>query len=513
MFKPLNLKQYMEIFETKNPELIKSCINVINHNYENKNNDLKKMEAHDLEKFSKILVKHASNRQMEGYLIGFKPELGFNDDFDILRFSKGKVLNIELKHEIPKSGLEGMLNQLRRHKRIISTLNNLDSEEKIKEIIEYVFVSNNGRDAILYKLINNNLIISNFDSLVEDIDDEYLIYNRLIDIDPTALMVSPYSEASKFASHEYYLNDNQKNGVIKLLKSKKEKLAIIGQAGTGKTLVLLEIAKEFIKKGKKVLLIFTGKLENYQEVSIAFGFDVLPIKIAVQIKAYEDYDIILFDEFQRIDMENWRTIKKIENKIFVFSIDDDQTLHPTEKGNMIENKVKKDASVEWYELTEKIRTDPRMASFIYKFTNLNKKIKYYYYNRVFVEYFNDEDIAIEYVDFMCKENGYVSIEFSEYITKSNFITKRKNIYNKSLMTHDVIGREYDNVLIIIDKHIYHNKDGKITSTYNEFYPYLEESCLFEALTRVRRNLMLVIINNPQMYITVQKILTQKEEIY
>ncbi len=153
-----------------------------------------------------------------------------------------------------------------------------------------------------------------------------------------------------------------------------------------------------------------------------------------------------------------------------------------------------------------------MSSFILKFLNLkSRKITPYDYDRVNVSFFNNTKDAEDYIDFMCNNENYVSIEMTEYVTKTTRNTKRKNIYWGSMATHKVIGREYDNVLIPLDNHFCYSDEGKLISTYGEYYPYFEDRCVFEALTRVRKKLLLVVIDNPKLFITIQQILTWKTD--
>jgi hypothetical protein len=47
---------------------------------------------------------------------------------------------------------------------------------------------------------------------------------------------------------------------------------------------------------------------------------------------------------------------------------------------------------------------------------------------------------------------------------------------------------------------------------DEHYPYIQKNIVFEALTRVKRNLTILVVNNPQLYESIQKILTWKDTI-
>ncbi|EEB36927.1 hypothetical protein ANHYDRO_00164 [Anaerococcus hydrogenalis DSM 7454] len=55
----------------------------------------------------------------------------------------------------------------------------------------------------------------------------------------------------------------------------------------------------------------------------------------------------------------------------------------------------------------------------------------------------------------------------------------------------------------------------MNSNYNKsddysHYPYIERNCYFEALTRVKDKLEIVIINNPKLYETVLEILNWRK---
>lgn len=55
--------------------------------------------------------------------------------------------------------------------------------------------------------------------------------------------------------------------------------------------------------------------------------------------------------------------------------------------------------------------------------------------------------------------------------------------------------------------VYYNEDAKLIAVTNEYYPYLEINNLFEGITRVKQNLLFVVINNTGMFKTIQEIIT------
>lgn len=71
---------------------------------------------------------------------------------------------------------------------------------------------------------------------------------------------------------------------------------------------------------------------------------------------------------------------------------------------------------------------------------------------------------------------------------------RFSSYNSS---HQAIGQEYDNVVIAINSNFYYTELLKLS--YNAGYYYNPLETLFQAITRTRKKLMLVIIDNEDVY--------------
>ncbi|MGO4874774.1 hypothetical protein ACTQ5U_08900 [Limosilactobacillus reuteri] len=52
----------------------------------------------------------------------------------------------------------------------------------------------------------------------------------------------------------------------------------------------------------------------------------------------------------------------------------------------------------------------------------------------------------------------------------------------------------------------------IVGNSKNYYPYLLPRMVFETLTRVKRNLTILVVNNPELYVDIQKILNARESI-
>ena len=70
-------------------------------------------------------------------------------------------------------------------------------------------------------------------------------------------------------------------------------------------------------------------------------------------------------------------------------------------------------------------------------------------------------------------------------------------FSSDTSSHQAIGQEWDNIVIIITEDFYYTEEGRLSYKARAYYNPLET--LFQALTRVRKRLKLIIINNPDIY--------------
>lgn len=496
------LDSFISMYNSEDPVFKNSFLKLINNSEES---SISEEEVTDFANLLSIknLLALLNIEQSNGYFFNYTIKSGIREQFDVLRFSIDKVLNIELKSQLPEEGLKKIRNQLVRHKFILSTLD--------KETICCTYVTS-----------ENKLYLLTEESTVEEIQAETLAnlvpddYNDELEVDNinfSRLIISPYSQPELFKEHKYFLTNQQFSIRNEILSSKKRVFQIKGGPGTGKTMLLFDLARKYVSKGKKVIIIFSGNKFNCSELSTVLGIEIKPIKNIV-VPDLESYDVVLVDEAQRLWEDYFTDIFNLENPRLIFSTDQKQTLASHEKTRNIEQRLSESEIVEVKNLKDKIRTDPAMSSFIKKFLDLKAKgVQIYDYPKVKVEYFSMKKDAEKYINSLVLKENFISIESTDYTTKSSGVLKREKIYWRSKTAHSVIGEEYDNVLIPLDSYFYYNEDQKLVSRYAEqfYYPYDEDSCLFEALTRTKDSLTLVIIDNPQLFITVQEILTWKKD--
>ena len=65
--------------------------------------------------------------------------------------------------------------------------------------------------------------------------------------------------------------------------------------------------------------------------------------------------------------------------------------------------------------------------------------------------------------------------------------------------HEVIGQEFDNVSVMIGETFYYSDKGILCSNVFEGNPYNFLGMLYQAVTRARKKIKIVVINNPHVF--------------
>jgi hypothetical protein len=415
-------------------------------------------------------------------------------EFDLLRIGEDHILDIELKDEHTNS-IEKQLKQNRYY------LSHFD-----KPIYSFTYVRDGDK---LYSLNEKNeLIEAQISDLVKIITLESNHYTGNLDekFNPSDYLVSPFNSTIKFISGEYFLSDSQEEIVrqTKLLFSTNgmQIASIEGAAGTGKTLLAYHIAKQMIDRGQKPLIIHTANLNSGQNDLInTYSWSIVPIKSAIyhldnhatNENGKAVYDCIIIDETQRMDVDQFNKIMhfvKAHQLKCIICFDRSQVLKQKEKLSDLTPAIDR-SSIKKFKLKCKIRTNENVAEFIYSMFNLRLKKKFSVED-VHIVHFADYNSAGEYISSL-KNFRYVSPTPSQYY--DNEVDELRSVENHFGSVHDAIGQEFDNVVAVIDE-IFFYKDGcYLTSNGRRGVPYLQPEMLIQAVSRTRRKLEIVVINN------------------
>lgn len=420
--------------------------------------------------------------------VGYKiPQIG--KEFDLLRFGKESIVNIELKSECTE---EKILAQLLRNRYYLGFIG--------REVFAFTFVS---KTKTLYYLTSLGCL-----EIVDLGRLSALVAGQIVDtlpnpdalFDPSAYLVSPFNSTERFLTGEYFLTHQQEEAkarILKLMQPGKpaEFVSITGSAGTGKTLLTYDVAKVLIQHGKKLLIIHCGNLNEGHIALNSKGWNISPAKSLKGLDLTE-YEFIVVDEAQRIyeyQLKNILDKATQQNIHCIFSYDKAQTLHISEAKNNLAAKIDAIKNIAQFKLSDKIRTNKEMAAFIKMLFNNTKTVPISSNGNIQINYFKTLEDARQYLDDLDKEEWEV-LRF----TPSQYNNEYHEQYSgqDARTAHKVIGQEFDGVAIAIDQYFTYDATGDLT--YGGGAYYAPTSMLFQNITRARKRLNLVLISNEQV---------------
>lgn len=451
--------------------------------------EIKNYELNGIESFVDELLKANNNISIVNrYYLGYSiPQIG--KEFDLLRFGHNYIINIEIKTE---SSIEKILKQQQKNKYYLSFLD--------KPLHIYTFISNENK---LYKLVirNNGDEIEEitFNELCNILmSQEVVTFNNIDDLfNPSDYLVSPFNSPEKFMSEGYFLTVQQeqiyKEIQTKLSDTATNFIALTGGAGTGKTLLTYHIAKETIQRGKKVLILHCAPLNSGHQILMdEYNWSIYMPKYAPNTI---DFDLIIIDEAQRMYPYQFdKYIKEVRtlNKKCIFSYDEKQYLRDNEKQYHTKERIEKELLCTPYKLTDKIRTNKEIAYFIRQLFNIKKNIPNIDYTNIELTYCKDCYSAKLLLQELL-ERGWKTPNYTPG-TRS-FFHYEAYLSNDTESAHSVVGQEFNNVVVVIDESFKYNSQGDLIAD-NTYYS--QRQMLYQIITRTRKKLHIVIINNEVM---------------
>ena len=450
---------------------------------------IKNYELNGIEAFVDELLKANNNISIVNrYYLGYSiPQIG--KEFDLLRFGHNYIINIEIKTE---SSIEKILKQQQKNKYYLSFLD--------KPLHIYTFISNENK---LYKLVirNNGDEIEEitFNELCNILmSQEVVTFNNIDDLfNPSDYLVSPFNSPEKFMSEGYFLTVQQeqiyKEIQTKLSDTATNFIALTGGAGTGNTLLTYHIAKETIQRGKKVLILHCAPLNSGHQILMdEYNWSIYMPKYAPNTI---DFDLIIIDEAQRMYPYQFdKYIKEVRtlNKKCIFSYDEKQYLRDNEKQYHTKERIEKELLCTPYKLTDKIRTNKEIAYFIRQLFNIKKNIPNIDYTNIELTYCKDCYSAKLLLQELL-ERGWKTPNYTPG-TRS-FFHYEAYLSNDTESAHSVVGQEFNNVVVVIDESFKYNSQGDLIAD-NTYYS--QRQMLYQIITRTRKKLHIVIINNEVM---------------
>lgn len=454
-------------------------------------------EIASLDAFVSLISEHPrfSIGLLDGFVFSYSiPHIG--KEFDLLMISSDSIVNIELKSK--RVSDDKKCAQLARNNYYLSFIEG-------KKIELFTFTAESGD---LEKYSNGSIVSCEMDVLIETL---LLARDRFSgDYDEIfrekKYLVSPVNDVSRFMSGGYFLTQQQQEIKIGILRKNSEgalrgaAYKITGTAGTGKTLLLYDLAKSLVGELPSCV-IHCGQLSEGHRLlnSSQSSFSVVPAKGCEKI-ALEDYGAIFIDECHRLRLHQFnevvRRIKETELPCFFF-LDSNQTMQASEIRNEISSKIIETMpNAICKELSKKIRTNKEIAAFVRRLFSLKSESNQIRFENIEVLYAGEILEAGKIIE-SYKANGYQYI----YYTPSQYKKWNSDIWvhiSEGYSTHDVIGQEFDRVIIPMDKNFFF-ENGKLKSYAHPYREYILPKMLFQGLTRTRERLAILVYDNPPLF--------------
>ncbi|REH00907.1 DNA/RNA helicase domain-containing protein [Flavobacterium aquicola] len=493
--KQVNLISLLSAYKDLSKESFSSYLTYYNIN-------VKTSELNDLSALVNTFLSINTNVILfDEYFVGYSiPQI--SKEFDLLRIDDKTVVNIELKRT---STEDKILTQLIRNKYYLEFLN--------KEIYSFSFVSDTG---ILYTLDKQDKLIEvDFIELINILIQQDV--KKINDInkyfDPSNYLVSPFNSTEEFIKRRYFLTSQQDDIKLKTFTQLRlpspSIISIKGNAGTGKTLLTYDIAKE-VSDTNDVLVIHCGNLNlGHRSLRDDYGWNIIGARDFAS-ENFSKYYLIIVDEAQRMYSTQLNylinEVKKNSNNL-IFSYDGKQTLSKKEIDYNNIEKIESEITTLPFELTDKIRTNKEVASFINCLFSSKRGLVKLDYDNIEFHYFNNNNDAKFFINNLNKEYWKIINYTPDRVRTLPY--EHHNIEDVFENAHSVIGQEFNNVVAVIGEHFYYKNNYLSTRNYKDNPFYHPTNMLRQIVSRTRIKLKVVIIKNQEILDRCMEILNQK----
>ena len=465
--------------------------------------DNHRIRIHEIESLCILSDALADNgvtvKDTDGFYFGFViPLLG--KEFDLLKVTGKYCLNIELKSQ--DVGEEQILAQLRKNRHYLTLL---------------------GRKLMLFTVVTDTLACYRLteDGELESTDIKEIAkavrkcsaaYHGRIDklFRASEYLISPEDDPEKFLQGQYFLSPAQDYVKTELLRDISDApfcafFLIYGRPCTGKTLLLFDIAKHLSGSGRTLIICGEEPSCGLLSISESIGsLEFISISDIISPDQMAGYDFVFVDEALHIEPKAFDIIVKAAEtyeQACIFSTDPSAVLTDPEQENDIVGRIDSLGLAGEYELSERLRMNMEIQSFIRKLRHLSCKTeKNYEFEHVSVNYANNTDEAHEIIKYY-RDRGYVFINPHRKQSEDPFAD-----IEESFSYRHIAGREYNSVVMLMDRSFSYDDYG-----YLRGIPYPDPgnpypNIFHSGITRVREHLALVILDAPELLNSILSIL-------
>ena len=425
-------------------------------------------------------------------------------EFDLLRIADDQIVNIELKSGNVSN--EAIRSQLIQNRYYLSTLG--------KPVYYYTYIS--GQDRLVRLSNSGRLVESTFEELGVLLDNQDGIYNGDIEelFKEDKYLISSITDPGRFLRQEYFLTFQQrdiKKQIMRNISDGHNLQGFTGLPGTGKTILLYDIAMSMSRKNAVCLFHFgshRSELQQLDERLKRIDFYYCDKNTVPDVS--RDYAAVFIDEGHGMGRKAFDEIRAYSakwNAPIIISYDDALCVSEAERLGTGAVVFEKCDDFKGFKLTNKIRMNNELSTFLRTFLSASKMYKREYPN-VSVSYGADMDEAMNLIRFYEKE-GYMFIWDRGLGIDIDGMETFPGEALTRIESASVTGKEFDKVVMLLDTSFYYDEKRFLRNTESSGGGEASRIMnLFHGLSRAKKNIALVIEGNmklmEQIYHILQK---------
>lgn len=413
------------------------------------------------------------------------PKLG--KEFDLLQIRDDQIVNIELKSGIVSE--DAILRQLVQNRYYLSVLG--------KSILSYTYISSEDR---LVRLTNHDHIMEgDWEQLCNALEKGGQDYKGDIEelFQAELYLISPLTEPERFLRKEYFLTSQQRDierQILKRIRAEREGyFHFSGLPGTGKTLLLYDIAMKLSAR-QQVCIIHCGEAGKEWKLlhERLRRIDFLSDSQLSEETELDGYSSILIDEAHLLTSDSLTILlKKSRHRPVIFSGDSEDMISPEEMDRSTVEMLKGLPGLQSYHLTNRIRTNAELSSFIQNMMHLPEKKSSRWYPHIIVVYANNN-----------REAENLLNDFTRQGFRLRTVDDPEQIIALAV-------RDTEKLAVLLDEHYYYDEKGYLRSECSD-----EHSCvrgLFHLLNQAKESLAFVVKDNMTVYEVLLEILQMSKK--
>lgn len=273
-----------------------------------------------------------------------------------------------------------------------------------------------------------------------------------------------------------------------------------GLPGTGKTLLLYDIAMKLSRR-QKVCMIHCGETGKKWQIlhERLRRIDFLSDSQLENDSQLEGYSSFLIDEAHLLSKEKLKILLRAgKGYPIIFSSDNEDIISLEEMDRDATEILENLPDIHIFHLTNRIRTNAELSSFILNIMHIPDKKVPRYYPHIEVVCANDkreaENLLKDYL-----RQGY------QY-----FPEKEKNSHNIQRETAEV--RDTERLVLILDASYYYDEKGYLRALDSVNNEKSQVRNLFHQLNQAKEKIALIVKNNETVYKNMLELLQSKDKI-